>query len=195
MLASRGATGGLAAQTTDQPNGTIRLASQSPWAGPERPFILRLQVAGMPRPEEADVSVAVYAADVVALAVRSHARRQGPWQRADHHERDDGPALADRRRRRLDRAARAPRPPTHPNRRLPVSSPSRRAGGGPSSTVRHPPRLGRRPRHNETPRARGRCRVAGARSACAAGRTAPRRRATCRRSPSWPTCSPTVACR
>jgi hypothetical protein len=50
-----------AAQTADQPSGTIRLASQSPWAGPERPFAVRLQVAGVPRPDEAEVKVTVHA--------------------------------------------------------------------------------------------------------------------------------------
>jgi hypothetical protein len=63
VLMSAPLSGGVAsvrAQTVE-PTGTVRLASQTSWADTNRPFALRLQVAGVPRPDEAEVRVTVHA--------------------------------------------------------------------------------------------------------------------------------------
>jgi hypothetical protein len=56
-----GAAPARAQPTSAEGSGTVRLASQTVWAGPERPFTLRLQIAGIPRPEAAEVRVGVHA--------------------------------------------------------------------------------------------------------------------------------------
>ena len=48
------------AQADGRSSGTLRLASQTAWVGADQPFIMRLQVAGVPRPENVDLRVVVH---------------------------------------------------------------------------------------------------------------------------------------
>ena len=49
----------VAAQTED-PSGTLRLASQTSWLRPDGEFVLRLQVAGVPDPADVEVRISVH---------------------------------------------------------------------------------------------------------------------------------------